>query len=107
VLAGYEKTLPGAAERIFAMAERQQAHAQAMQSAALRADIEARDRDQDARRSGQWFAAILVVGALASGVYLTVAGHDWVGGTIMTTTIGAVLAAFLGTRSKDGEPPSE
>ena len=62
-LDGYEKTLPGAADRVFAMAEKEQSH---------RHDMEKDVNDKLAfdKRLAQTYAFTLTLAALSGAVYL-------------------------------------
>lgn len=61
-LEGYERILPGAAERIMQMAERSLIHQQEISKAALAAET----RES---RTGQWFAFIVALSALTTGAF--------------------------------------
>lgn len=92
----YEDILPGSAERILAMAEKQQLHFASLETQQQKAD-------NDDRRLGMWlggglFAALilcglvatLTVGAGAGGIFLTVAA------------IGGVTAFVNGRKNGNG-----
>ena len=48
-----------------------------------------------ANRNSQIFAFILTLLLIISGVFLTIKGFPWVGGTIFGTTIMGVVAVFI------------
>ena len=98
MLRRYDEIVPGAAERILAMAEQLANHRQALQRQELASGIEARANEQALEKRGQWFAGLLGFAALCGAVTCTLYGHDAVGGTIVGTTILAILGAYLGTR---------
>lgn len=93
VLAGYDQVVPGAAERILQMAERNQSHQIAMESGAL----EASKRDV---RTGQIFALIVTLTALALAGFVASRGSPWVGGLIGVSAVGTLALAFLKGNSK-------
>jgi uncharacterized membrane protein len=94
----YEAVHPGSADRILKMAESELAHGQQMDREALAADKEIASR-------GQHYAllATLFLGAL--GAALGFAGHDWLGGTFVVSSLVPIVAHFL-TR-KAPEPKNQ
>lgn len=63
MLAGYEETLPGAAERIMAMAERDLAHMHAMQ-------VKIVEDEAGERSRGQWLGATVTIVALGASTWM-------------------------------------
>ncbi len=97
LLAEYDAVLPGAAERIIAMAEKQIAH---------RIELETTVIKGDSRRS--WWGLVLgfVTTLVISGVGLTVAlkVSPTAGATIITGTVVALAGVFVyGSWSRRGE----
>jgi uncharacterized membrane protein len=93
-LQGYENILPGSAERILAMAEKQQHHDHSTQQLVIT------KYHLDYRR-GQFFGLIVHVFAVGSGVLLAIYGEPTVGGAIAVAGLGSsIVSAFL---SKDPE----
>lgn len=88
ILGGYEQVCPGAAERILAMAEKEQAHTHALRSEHIRENSEATQR-------GQLFALIIGVSSVIGAV---TAPSAVVGGVIATCGLGTLAIAFLGAR---------
>jgi uncharacterized membrane protein len=87
-LAEYEKTLPGAADRIFKMAEHQAEHRQGLEKSVV---------DAGNARAGRGltlgFTISLVVLGLGGVFVLT--GHDWAGVSLMGTTLVSLAAVFV------------
>ena len=85
-LAGYNAIVPGAAERILAMAERQSAHRMGLESNVIQGDL---------RRAsaGLWLGGLVAVFAMATAGFMAWAGHP-VSGTIIG---GGTLASLVGT----------
>jgi len=84
----YEGALPGAAERIFAMAERQQEHRMHLEKIAV---------EGGNQRSwwGLWlgfFISLVVLGLSAGAIYT---GHAWEGATGMSVDVVALAAVFV------------
>ncbi len=110
LLSGYEAFCPGATERFIGQLEANQKHQHEMEKLAVSATI---NRDQENRKYG--FALTCL--ALIASVTLGVTGHDFLAGTIATTTIGTILVTFILNRrpsnSRDdkedeqAQPPAE
>lgn len=97
IMRGYEEILPGAADRILSMAERQSQHRQDMEKKIVEA--EARDSYH-----GVWFAFIMGMTSLACGTAVALLIREG-SGVIMGSIFGAaglgtIITAFIkGTRS--------
>lgn len=97
ILAGYEKILPGASERILSMAEKQQDH---------RINMEATIVKEQTRQSanGQLWGAVLATLFGIGAVFLGYTGHDWLAGVMATTTIIGLATIFvLNKKFKESE----
>ncbi|MEW6490361.1 MAG: DUF2335 domain-containing protein [Thermodesulfobacteriota bacterium] len=93
----YERTLPGAANRILAMAERQEAHRHAIEGDAVRAKI---------RQAyvGQAAGFLLAVTAIGGGMALMYAGQSgWGFATVVTAVSGLVGTFVYGHRAQQKE----
>lgn len=90
-LRAFDDIVPGAAERIIAMAERQSAHRISMESQALGARIGEGKR-------GQVCAFLISLLGLGGFIYLAATGHHWSGLAALVVSAGTVTAAFLGAR---------
>lgn len=95
----YEDVLPGAADRIIAMTEKEQSHRHRWEADALRADRWYRM----AGLSAGWTVAVsLAAAAAASGVW-----GDWrVGCALAATSATAMVWKLVQGRSEDGNEPS-
>jgi uncharacterized membrane protein len=93
-LAKYNAIVPGAAERILAMAEEDARHLQAMERASLSGAYAE-------RRTGQIFGLTIGLSALAVSIIAMVLGHELaaiaIGGT---TVLGLVTVFVVGRVSK-------
>lgn len=85
---GYEKVLPGSANRILTMTETQVQH---------RVNIEGQivKRTLTQKSWGMAIGGILTIIILAAVVFLGLNGHDVLTGTIGTTTIIGVIVVFV------------
>jgi uncharacterized membrane protein len=95
-LRAYARLIPDGAQRIMEFVEDASRHRHAQ---------EARLVECETRRvtRGQWMAFVLTLCLTSAGLYLGVAGHDWLAAGLFTTTIGAVVTIFvLGNRGRTG-----
>lgn len=101
---GYESVLPGAADRILAMAEREQAHRQGLENTVVAKESGMRDR-------GQAFALVALLAMLAIVALLAYWHYPTQATTLGGTIILGVIALFLGQRflpkSKDNDGDTE
>ena len=94
-LARYNDVLPGAAERILQMAERQQEQDHNAQIAAI--SIERTVVVSDARRAylgllAGFIISLLVIGG---GIYLIVTDHDWAGVVLIGINLSGLVGVFV------------
>lgn len=97
VLAAYNNALPNGAERIVAMAERQQQHRMGLENRALHWDIV---------RSNAGLAAGLIValGGLTASYFLIDGGHGIEGSGIAVLDLGSIVGTFVyGTVNRRNE----
>jgi uncharacterized membrane protein len=96
-LAQYNQVLPGLAERIVAMAEKQSGHRQ---------DIEGRVVRSNIRNAtiGQFLAFVLGAGTIGGSIWLVSIGRSLEGVSGVVMAIGSLLWAFVsGKRSQRAE----
>jgi len=93
MLAKYDQVLPGLAERIVGLTERQSVHRQGLE----RAIVESNGRVQS---RGQILAFILVVLGMLIGGGLILLGKPTAGFTALLTPLGLVAAAFFVSRGQ-------
>jgi uncharacterized membrane protein len=89
----YNAILPGAAERILAMAERQANHRQSLEKKVL---------DSDAFHALLGIICALIIALVGLGVagYIIINGHDWAGAIIGGATLASMVSAFIYGSSK-------
>ena len=86
----YENLLPGSADRLISMAEREATHRHQVEMKLVDAAVSDKTREQDYLNRGQVFAFILALGAIGAGVYLASTGiPEW--GTMLGLSGVAVL----------------
>ena len=100
ILEGYEKILPGSADRIISMTERQQQHRIDMERARLYADIR---MEQMGLGAGFVLAVVLAVG----GIWLAFEGKELTGFAIFVANIAILVSAFYLTRRRQPQKQRE
>lgn len=93
--AGYEQVLPGAADRILGMAEKEMAERH-------RRDAEAQQAHVRERRRGQWFAFLLGVVVAGGGIVAIIAGRALTGLAAVISVLAVLVGAFLSARRRAG-----
>lgn len=99
-LARYEQMVPGAADRIIAMAENESDHRRELESRSLVADITNRESTVTESRLGQCFAFLFGLFTVGCGTYAAVHGAEIAGGLIGVGGLGSIITAFIVGRSK-------
>lgn len=97
--ANYDKALPGAAERILAMAEKEQGHRHGIEKDLIRREIGFKSR-------GQLFAFLGLLVMLAAVLAMAIMGHAAAGASLGAAVIGGVVAVFLGQKWVSGDSKS-
>lgn len=102
LLQAYNETLPGAAERIMAMAEHQHNHRMRLENTQLeheRFTLETARTvaNGESRRSSLGIAAgfILSLVGIGGGIYLVDGGHDWAGLTLAGLNLTSLAGVFV------------
>jgi uncharacterized membrane protein len=96
MLVKYNEAFPGAAERIVAMAERQSAHRENMETTVVTAGARSQTR-------GSWFAFIIAMTAILGGVYLIKLGKSAEGLSAIVGSLAALTAVFVYGKNKQGK----
>ena len=100
----YDETLPGAAERILQLAERQQDHRHSMEAAAFATADKIVTKDSRRSYLGIILAFIIAMTGLLGGVFLIYAGRGGYGLTLGLSSLVRLVAIFVyGTRSRRAE----
>ncbi len=97
VLAGYEQILPGAAERIIAMAEREGDHRRELERMLL-------ERDFSEGKRGQIFALITVGFFLLAGVIVAVYADAAWGAGLGSVGVATIVTTFIAGRRRSSKP---
>ncbi len=97
ILQQYEGILPGAAERIFKMAEKQSDHRQSLEKLAIIGDSKRADR-------GLTSGLIISLTALIIAGILIYTGHDWAGVALGSIDLVSLVSVFIyGTITRRSE----
>lgn len=97
MLREYEEVLPGAADRVFRMAEQQAEHRQYMEKQVVASKSRA-------ELLGVVFAGTIVLATVIGGIFLIHAGNDIAGLSTLIVGIGGIAGTFIyGTRSEKKE----
>lgn len=99
---GFERILPGSAERILNMAEAQQFHQHHMEIQSLSIDklrIEASIHDNEhmhaLEKRGQWFGLIIAIILIFAGLSFGLMSYPTSGTLIITTCLVGLVAVFV------------
>lgn len=100
ILADYNAIVPGAAERIIAMAEDNNRHFQTMDKMAVTATFKE-------RRTGQWFGLVIGLASLGTCAYGFSLGHAqeaaWLGGTTIVALVSVFVVGRITKTQKQGD----
>lgn len=95
--AQYETTLPGAAERILAMAERQAAHRQELELKVIDSNIASTKR-------GQFLAFVIALVGMAAAIYMIFMGQPgWAIAALVGDLVSMVTVFVIGRRAQEKE----
>jgi uncharacterized membrane protein len=96
ILAEYNQIIPDGANRILAMAERQQAHRHELEGTVVRSNV-------TNERRGQLFAFIIAMTAILGGLGLILSGRDTEGLVAILGTLTALASVFVYGRYKQAQ----
>ena len=88
ILAAYNEIVPNGAERLLAMAERNQEHRHGIENRVVDGNIRAQSR-------GQWFGLIVALVGMAGGIYLIATGNSWPGVAIVSVDLVGLVGLFV------------
>jgi uncharacterized membrane protein len=96
----YEKTLPGSAERILSMAEKEQNHRHRQEDRIVGSQV---------RNSmfGLCFALILSIGMLIGATYCAIINQPWVSGLFLSVAAVGMIKSFVEFGKKEETPKAE
>jgi uncharacterized membrane protein len=100
MLIKYNEAFPGAAERILAMAERQSSHREELETTVVTSGAKNQTR-------GSWFAFIIAMTAILSGVYLIRLGKDTEGLSAIIASLVALAGVFVYGKKKESKELKE
>jgi uncharacterized membrane protein len=91
IMKQYEEILPGSAERILKMAEKQSDHRMALESAII-------PKQQKESSRGQLFAFVLSLALIGGGIWAIIKDCAWIAGVIFSVTIISVTTLLISGR---------
>lgn len=98
-LAGYEKVLPGAAERVMQMAEKEQAHRHEMQKQHQQKDLELQSKaiteQLEINKTGQKYGFHIAIAVLLLAGLMAIMGHEAVALTLVGIDVVGLAAVFV------------
>lgn len=87
-LARYNEILPGAADRIIAMAERQSQHREEIETAVINGNIQEQKR-------GTRYGFIIAMTVAIGSIYLLATGHAITGSITLFSDLGSLVGVFV------------
>ena len=87
----YDRVLPGSADRIFSMAEKEQDHRIVSEQTALRASVQN-------SKLGQWFGFAIAVICIGAGAFLAMEGQTVAACIALGASAVGLVGRFLETR---------
>lgn len=103
----YEEIVPGGAERIFQMAEREQLHRHETQRGNSAFRDSAFTHVKGRENKGQLMALGLCTAILAIGLYLIILGHPSHGTTLIIATLVGIASVFVIRKASKNKLPAE
>jgi len=111
VLKGYESVLPGAAERILCMAEKQADHRRGMEREYFDLEKESARATstlvKESTTRGLNYAFILCLCCILAGTFLVHRGHEWSGAILTGLTALAGVFIYGSQRSSQAKEPRQ
>lgn len=98
--AAYDEIMPGSAERILALAERQAAHRQSLEAKAVDSEIRIQAR-------GQWMAFVLSTITIGGGVFLIGTGQPIEGAATALTALASLVGLFVWSKKQESKERAE
>jgi uncharacterized membrane protein len=95
VLAHFEEIYPGAAEKIFSLAEKEAEHRHRIDSISLETERQEMEKEFAEARLGQIFAMGSTVSAVVVTITAVTLGYEKAAIAIWTTTVVGLVAAFI------------
>lgn len=103
----YNEILPGAAERILLMAERQSDHRRLMQQKALDAEVADSVSQRRETRRGQYFAFCLCAFIVLSGLIVNIVVNPIAGTIVSLSGLAGLASTFIRTQKPDKEEKAD
>jgi uncharacterized membrane protein len=95
ILRGYNEIVPGAAERLLVMAEKQQAHRMRLESAVVEGNCKSQSR-------GMNYGFVIAMTVILGGFMSIYVGKDATGITFIVTALASLVGIFIYGKKKQG-----
>jgi uncharacterized membrane protein len=95
MLRDYEKLVPGAAQRMLALAERNAEHLRKLQDDLVEQQLLAQQAERRQHLLGQLLGFLLALISILTGAFIALRGASLAGGLIGSTGFLAIIIAFL------------
>lgn len=99
----YERLLPGAAERVFVMAEQEAAHRRKLETDHLVASIETTKARWREQHRGQWMGWSIAMLGLGCTAYAIRLNQPWVSSVIGAGTLASLVGVFIHGRRREAQ----
>ena len=87
--------MPGAADRILKMAEKEQAHRHEMQEKLVQSQVFDFRQERSEKRLGQIFGFAIGVVSIIAGSVTAIQGAPWAGGFIGSAGVAGLVSVFV------------
>lgn len=105
---GYDLLIPGAADRIIKMAEKQAEHRQRLEEKELAIEQKERDSIFWCELLGMFFGFIIAITCVGAAVYSIIIGaNPWVTGAFLGLPTATVIRAIRGKKDKSRDKANE
>lgn len=101
LLGHYDEIIPGSAERILTMAEKEQSHRHELEMSELRENVKLAKGDHWQIFFGQIFAFVIAITFILTGAFLVYHGAQLAGAFLSSIGVVSIVSAFLKKSAKD------
>ena len=102
ILESYDRIVPGSAKEMHDLVIERARQIMTIEQTNAQAIVEDGEAERAQFRRGQWLTFVLALLLIACGTVSILMGHDWAGATIVTTTLGSLVLAFLWGKRSEG-----
>ncbi len=107
IFQGYEQVLPGSADRILAMAEKEQAHRFSMEAESLKIEAESLKSEEKIRSQGSRFGLAVALVGMIGATWLGVLGRTVESSIMSGGTLVSLVTVFMKGSSESEKQSNE